>query len=614
MQQSAAMSFIARLQRAREILEQQGRLSTRALERELGIGGTELDEIIDELVEVQQAARREGRILVWASASPLTTPRVTTADLTPTIAADAAVARKVVTIVFADLIGSTALHEGLDAESARRLMDRYYQALRAAVEAHGGTVVKLLGDGVMAAFGVPHVAEDDALRAVRAAVAIVQAVRVLVVRLFGEESSSGSPTTNNPTTNNLSVRVAVNTGEVVVSADHTDVVGDPVNVAARLQQEAGDGDVLIGESTRRLVGDLVTLERFGVFALKGRSETVMAYRVASLERPAGAAAIPFVGRAEELRRITAVYDAAVAERRARLAVVLGSPGLGKSRLLDEFGRGVTGGATVLTARCEAAGAATFAPLAKALQAFLRGVPRMDGSDLSDGSEPSVAALAAVLAPLPDRDRIAAGIASLLAGTPGSPEETFFVVRRFLAALATTRPAVLAIDDLQWAEPLLLDLIEHLVQWATNVPLFLLVAARPELRDVRSSLARTGGLVSDVVTLAGLDAAAATRLAANVIGAEALPAAVAGRVLATSEGNPLFVRELIRMLVEDGALKREGDRWTTAVEVADLAMPPTIHALLAARIERLGADDRTVLERAALFETEGVAARPPLFAR
>src|SRR5439155_23653215 len=158
---------------------------------------------------------------------------------------------------------------------------------------------------------------------------------------------------------------------------------------------------------------------------------------------------------------------------------------------------------------------------------------------------------------------------------------------------------LAIDDLQWAEPLLLDLTEHLVQWSSDTPLLVLVAARPELRDARSSLASPGGVVSEVVTLAGLDAGAATRLAADVIGAEGRPAAVAGRVLATSEGNPLFVGELVRMLVQDGALKREGDRWTAGAELATLEMPPTIQALLAARIERLRPEERTVLERAAV---------------
>jgi len=220
-------------------------------------------------------------------------------------------ARKVVTIVFADLIGSTSLHERLDAESARQVMDRYYRALHAAVDAHGGTVVKLLGDGVMAAFGVPRVAEDDAIRAVRAAVGMQHAFRSLVDEHAGVVHDVG-------------LRVAVNTGEVVVSDDHADVVGDPVNVAARLQQEAQDGDVLIGESTRRLVAEQVTLAPFGALSLKGRTEKVAAYRVVSLERPASGPTIPFVGRDDELRRLMAVCDAALAAPSARPG---GDPGI-----------------------------------------------------------------------------------------------------------------------------------------------------------------------------------------------------------------------------------------------------------------------------------------------
>jgi tetratricopeptide (TPR) repeat protein len=206
----------------------------------------------------------------------------------------------------------------------------------------------------------------------------------------------------------------------------------------------------------------------------------------------------------------------------------------------------------------------------------------------------------VLPDAPERARITAGVGAILAGKPALPEETFFVVRRLLAALAAEQPVVLAIDDLHWAEPLLLDLVEHLVQWGAGVPLLLLAAARPELRDVRSALASSGGLVADAVTLGGLDAGAAPRLAASVLGAEALPAAVAGRVLATSEGNPLFLGELVRMLVDDGVLRREGDAWVTTVGLAELEMPPTIQALLAARIERLRPEERLVLERAAVI--------------
>jgi class 3 adenylate cyclase len=490
------------------------------------------------------------------------------------------IARKLVTVVFADLIGSVSLHERLDAESARRLIDRYHRAMTAAVDAHGGKVVQLLGDGVLAAFGVPRVAEDDAIRAVRAAVAMQRAFRELGAEL-------GAPLEG------VGLRVAVNTGELVVSDDETAVIGDPTNVAARLQQEARDGDVIVGEGTQRLVADLATLAPLGSFALRGRRETVAAYRVVSLERPAGVRTAAFVGRDEELRRLLAVYDAAVAAPGARLALLLGSPGLGKSRLLAELGQRVGARASVLAARCDATGGTTFAPLAEALRAFLRVEEGAGGDALR-------AAVEAVLAgDEPERARIAAGVAALLSGAPGSPEETFFAVRRLLAALAAVRPVVLAIDDLHWAEPLLLDLVEHLVQWSAGAPLLVLAAARPELRDARSSLAAPGPLVTDVVTLGGLDAGASTRLAASLVGASELPAALVGRVLATSEGNPLFLAELVRMLVQDGTLRREGDRWVTTVAVSELDMPPTLQVLLAARIERLRPEERSVLERAAV---------------
>ncbi len=488
-------------------------------------------------------------------------------------------ARKVVTIVFADLVGSTALHERLDPESARLFMEGYYRAMRGAVETHGGAVTQLLGDGVKAVFGAPRVAEDDAIRAVRAAVEMQHAFRELAQQQRGRVGKTG-------------LRVAVNTGEVVAN-DEAEIIGDPVNVAARLQEQGRDGDVVIGDATQRLVAALVTLAPLGSFALKGRSEAVKAYRVVSLDAPVGAKATAFVGRESEIARIREVYATAISKPAACLTVLLGSPGLGKSRLIEEFTRRLGDAATVVTAQCDAAGGASFAPLSKALRGFLH---------LDDGASADTLR-AALEAALPgdaaERARIVAGITALLSGSPASPEETFFVVRRLLGALGAAKPVVLVIDDLHWAEPLLLDLVEHLVQWGSGVPLLLLVGARPELRDTRSSLATPGPLVADVLALAGLDAGAATRLAANVIGAADLPAAVAAKVLAASEGNPLFVGELVRMLVHEGALRQEGERWTTGATLAALEMPPTIQALLAARLERLRPEDRSVLERAAV---------------
>ena len=562
------------------------------------------------------------------SSAPLTTNDPTARSLFPD--AQQAEARKVVTIIFADLIGSTSLHERLDAESVTRLMERYYRAMRGAVEAHGGTVVKLMGDGVMAAFGVRRVAEDDAIRAVRAGVAMQDAFRALARKEFAAVGTIG-------------LRVGINTGEVVVNTDNTDVVGDPVNVAARLQTEAHDGEVVIGESTRRLVAALVTLAPLGSFALKGRTEVMKVYRVASLDRPVGTTTAAFVGRDEELARINAVYEAARDTPAARLAVLLGSPGLGKSRLIEEITRRLGDTASVVTAHCDAAGGATFAPVAEALQEFLLQVgsepavppsaqgevqgarlaalsglsaqhsaegqqPQRGDRPIARGNAPGAGVAAedlraAIAAVLPGTDteqvHIIDGIAALLAGSPASPEETFFVIRRLLTGLATAKPIVLVIDDLHWAEPLLLDLVEHLIQWGSGVPLFVLIGARPELRDLRSSLVTPGGLVADVLTLSGLDAGAAMRLAANVIGASDLPAAVAAKVLATSEGNPLFVGELVRMLVDEGAIERHGERWVVGANLAALEMPPTIHALLAARIERLRPEARSVLERAAV---------------
>jgi tetratricopeptide (TPR) repeat protein len=469
-------------------------------------------------------------------------------------------------------------------------MEHYYAAMRGAVEAHGGRVTQVMGDGVKAVFGVPRVAEDDAIRAVRAGVAMQEAFRAL----FDEQRERVGAT---------GLRVAVNTGEVV-SDGETEIIGDPVNVAARLQEQGGDGDVVIGGSTQRIVASLVTLELLGTFALKGRAVEVEAYRVVSLEPPATTRAA-FVGRAEELGRLGTVYERATTKPETSLAVLLGSPGLGKTRLLDEFVARHGDDATVFLAHCDTSGGGTFAPIAAAIRA---------GLDLEEASEREAleAGIEAALSTDDgERARIVAGIGALLAGSPASPEETFFVVRRLLASLATTKPVVLVIDDLQWAEPLLLDLVEHLVQWGSGVPLLVLVGARPELRDLRSSLVTPGGFVSDVITLAGLDAGAAMQLAAGVVGAADLPAALAGKLLAASEGNPLFVAELVKMLVQEGILEQQGERWVASTALADLEMPPTIQALLAARIERLLPEERAVLERAAVvgrtFSRAAVAA-------
>ena len=459
------------------------------------------------------------------------------------------VARKVVSIVFADLQGSTALQETLDAESVRRLMDDFYAALRSAIEAHGGTVVKFIGDGVMAGFGVGAVAEDDAWRAVQAATAMQDAFATLGWRA------------------DVALRVGVNTGEVIVTEGDTDVVGDAVNVAARLEAAAGPGGILVGEETWRVTRHQAAYEAVEPLVLRGKSEPVPAWRLIGFGAAAVEATASFVGRDLELDQLIAVFDDTVTAGSARLATVIGSPGLGKSRLGAEFVAAVADRATVVATRCTAASASTFAPIAEGLRSV-----GLDETDVRNALS-------------------------------GSPQETFLAVRRLLEVLAATQPVVLLVDDVHWAEPLLLDLLQHLVEWTRAAPLMVLALARPELREVRPAFVETGRRAAAVVVLEGLAAEAGERLACDLLDTDHLPRALVDRVLAASEGNPLFVRELVRMLVDDAVLVRERGEWRSTIDVEAIDVPPTIQSLLAARIERLPVAERTILERAAVVGRE-----------
>ncbi|MEY2567023.1 MAG: hypothetical protein QOE35_1552 [Actinomycetota bacterium] len=457
-------------------------------------------------------------------------------------------ARKVVTVVFADLAGSTSVQERQDPESVRRMMDRFYAALRPEVEGRGGVVVKLTGDGLMAAFGVDTVGEDDAWRAVQAAAGLQAAFTDL---------SLPDP---------LTLRVGVNTGEVIVTAGDADVVGDAVNVAARLEAAAGPGQVLVGEETWRLTRQLATFELVAPLELRGKRQLVPAYRLVAVADPGGDGSAPFVGRETELSRLTALFDDVVEQRTARLATVVGSPGLGKSRLAAQLVSTLGDRAITLEARFSATAASTFGPLLDALRAAV--------------GETAVGDIVS-----------------------GSPQTAFLAVRRAIEALAAARPVVLVLEDLHWAEPLLLDLVEHLVEWTRAAPLLLVALARPELREIRPALVETGGRATLVTVLEGLDPAETERLACDLLETDDLPPALVRRVLVGSEGNPLFVRELVRMLVDDGVLRRHGEGWRSTIEVDAITVPPTIQSLMAARVERLPVDERTVLECAAVVGRE-----------
>ena len=495
------------------------------------------------------------------------------------------VARKVVSVVFGDLVGSTALQETLDPETTRGVMARFYDAMGVVVARHGGEVHRFVGDAVIAIFGTPVVGEDDALRAVRCASDMVAALETLGDELDRERGVR------------LRMRTGVNTGELVVSDG--ELVGDTMNTAARFEQAAGPGEVLFGEPTWRLVRHNVQLEEIEPLTMKGKAAPARAFRLVSSARGAAdvvAAEPALVGRAAELTRLRAVLDDACAARACRLATVIGFPGVGKTRLAEEFGRSVADVADVVVGHCEPSGEGiTFLPVAE----VLRQVNEIGEADSPEEARRKLGLR--IAEDDPDRDRLVERIAGVLGiAEPASVQETFWALRRGVEYLARERPLVLVLDDVHWGEPMFLDLIEHLVEWVRDVPVLILALARPELREARETLTVPGARATDVIDLQPLDEDECHALVAGVLGRHKLPEELSERIVTTAEGNPLFIGELLRMLVDEGALTRDGDAWVPARDIADVDVPPTIHALLAARIERLRADERSVVERAAVI--------------
>jgi class 3 adenylate cyclase/ketosteroid isomerase-like protein len=507
----------------------------------------------------------------------------------PVAASAVEAGRRTVTVVFSDLAGSTAMQEALDPELVRRIMARYYGVMRAAVGRHDGHIEKFIGDAVIAVFGTPVVREDDAVRAVRCAGAMVADLELLndeLERVWGTR---------------LAMRTGVNTGELVISSEGI-LVGDTMNTAARFEQAAGAGEVLIGEATLRLVRHEVTVEEVEPLELKGKAAPVRAWRLVAADKPAGGrpgdvpVAAPLVGRGADLQRLRAVLEDAVAARACRLVTVVGSPGLGKSRLAEEFAHAVTDRATVVRGQCEPSGeGSTFLPVAEVVR-------EVAGIGETDAPDAVLDKLSALSPPDdPDRERLVARVAGVLGvGEQASAQETFWALRRGLEALARERPLVVVLDDLHWAQPMLLDLLEHLVEWVADAPLLIVALARPELRETREVLTAVGRRASDVIELAPLDSGESRALVDGLLGAADLPDVLLARILETTDGNPLFLGELVRMLVDEGALVRAGDGWVVAAGAEVFDVPPTIQALLSARIERLQSGERAVVERAAVI--------------
>ncbi|HET6684477.1 MAG TPA: adenylate/guanylate cyclase domain-containing protein, partial [Gaiella sp.] len=491
--------------------------------------------------------------------------------------------RKVVTIVFSDLKGSTSLGESLDSEALREVLSRYFDDMRTVLERHGGVVEKFIGDAVMAVFGLPTVHEDDALRAVRAAAEM----RVALARLNDElHDRWGVRLTN---------RTGVNTGEVV-AGDPTGgqrlVTGDTVNVAARLEQAAPELEVLVGEPTYRLVRDAVEVEEVEPLELKGKAERVPAYRLLAVHddpRATGRPVRPLVGRAEELALLRGAFEDGVATRAARLVAVLGEAGMGKTRLVDEFIRETEESARVLRGRCLPYGSGiTFWPLIEILRA---------AADVRDEDGPAEAR-AKLEACAGDAD-VARRLASLsgLSDELFSLDELFWATRKLCETFAAEQPLVLVVEDVHWAESTLLDLVASLANNTVDVPLLVLCPARPALAEVRPGwLEETG---ATTLALEPLSPEASAAVAANVLGEALLDAGVRARIVESAEGNPLFVEQLLSMLVDEGLVRQEDDRWVPTGDLSQLALPPTIHALLAARLDLLSPDERAVIEPASV---------------
>ena len=497
-------------------------------------------------------------------------------------------ARKVVTVVFTDVAGFTGLGERLDPELFRQVMARYFDAMQTAVDRHGGVVEKFIGDAVMAVFGVPRLHEDDALRAVRAAADMRDGLRELNVELESRYRVR------------LEARTGVNTGEVLTSdpaAPTGPVMGDAVNVAARLEQAAEPGQILLGESTFRLVRGFVVVESRPALTLKGKSEPVSVHLLVSVDptsSPAWRMDSPLVGRDVEQALLQRAFRESFDGPTAVRFVLLGPAGIGKSRVAMEFAGSRAGEARVLHGRCLPYGEGITFWAARDI------VKQACGIVDTDSATQVRERIRAVVPDGPEAALVADGLAELLGLPEGSVgmEETFWAVRRLLEHAAGAQPLVLVLDDIHWAEAAFLDLIDYLVGWSEGAPILFLCLGRPELLDMRPSW-RHRSPREWSATLGPLSAEESALLLTNLMGRGELPSAARSRIVEAAEGNPLFVEEMLEMLIDDGLLVRRNSHWEPAGDLSEVAVPPSIQALLAARLERLGSDERSVMERASV---------------
>ncbi len=511
------------------------------------------------------------------------------------VAAPPTAERRLVSVLFADLVGFTTLSESRDSEEVRELLSRYFDTCRRLIELYGGTVEKFIGDAVMAVWGTPVATEDDAERAVRAALDLVAAVSAL-----GDEV--GAP--------ELRARAGVLTGEAAVTIGATGegmVAGDLVNTASRVQSVAAPGAVYVGDSTRRTTEQTVVYEEAGAFELKGKDGLVplwKALRVVSGARgslKSTGLEAPFVGRDRELRQIKDLFHTSADEKKAHLVSVTGIAGIGKSRLAWEFYKyfdGLPQATYWHRGRCLAYGeGVTYWALADMVRMRCR---------ITEDEEPA-AALTKLRATIeehitdPDEQRFVeprvAQLLGLAEHEAREKQDLFAAWRLFFERLADVYPTVLAFEDMQWADSSLLDFVEYLLDWSRNSPLYVITLARPELIERRPTWG-AGHRNFSSLYLEPLSSSAMVELLSGLV--PGLPEDIRDQILARAEGVPLYAVETVRMLLDRGLLVLDGSVYRPTGAIESLEVPETLHALIAARLDGLPAEERRLLQDGAVL--------------
>ena len=507
--------------------------------------------------------------------------------------------RRLVSILFADLVGFTTLSEGRDHEEVRELLSRYFDTARELIGRYGGTVEKFIGDAVMAVWGAPVAQEDDPERAVRAALDLVAAVKDL------------GP--------GVQARAGVLTGEAAVTLGATNqgmVAGDIVNTASRLQSAAQPGTVLVGEATQRAAAGSIVFEEAGEQSLKGKAAPVPAWRALRVVAERGGRnrsdtlEAPFVGRDEELRQLKDLFHAAARERKPRLVSVIGPAGIGKSRLAWEFLKYLDGLADTVwwhAGRSPAYGdGITF----WALGEMVRARAGLRESDDEATSRSKIHAM--VLERVPDPDEqvwIEPALLALLGFRAEVVSDQLFAAwRTFFERLAASNPVILVFEDLHHADTGTLDFIDHLMEWSRGVPITVLTLARPELLERRPEWG-AGKRTFAGIHLEPLATEAMRALLGGLV--PGLPARAIEAIVTRADGIPLYAVETVRMLLAQGRLVAEGGAYKPSGDLDDLAVPETLTALIAARLDSLDATDRGLIEDGAVlgqsFTLAGLAA-------